>query len=564
MRARALSVFVVVIAATALVSASGAATPKAPKTARIDVSTRAEIVHYLRSIHVSTKGLVIQRGDHNYAGSHCPGRAWACTKTTHTIVQVARPGGKNRFNCATQTCRVLQVATSPAVATNTAKCIRTDGLLQVCAIVQLSSTANNVAVVYEQASKSRGLVQSALSGALIVQRATGASNSNTACVYQAINLDASRDAGFGNVNVWLGAHQNVTIYQDSAHGGNSAGSSANPNGTCDGANPLTQTQTLTSAVSGHSVRQEENSASLGENVSLDIEQNQSSGFKGAADGPNSAIFSQTNTVTAIANTPHGPVSQTQSSPSGGIVGTVNQDSTGVETVVATQVETQCEDAATSGLSSCDTADQDPPGYSLSQVQYGPASVRKTMSRHTGGRHLLHVSKGNGSSTQTGGNPADTFVVSQTSKQDSDTESGQTNLVQADCHTSGNCTVDQTTSVDGQTTTNTQSGQDLNSSINCTGSECQSTAPPAPSIDTFPPDPSSSSSAGFTFSDTQEGVSFLCALDGSAFSACTSPQDYGDLSIGSHTFAVEAKDADGNVSDPTTYTWAVQHHDGVIG
>ncbi|MFI5091590.1 MAG: Ig-like domain-containing protein, partial [Terriglobales bacterium] len=84
-----------------------------------------------------------------------------------------------------------------------------------------------------------------------------------------------------------------------------------------------------------------------------------------------------------------------------------------------------------------------------------------------------------------------------------------------------------------------------------------TPPPAPSITSNPANPTNQTSASFSFSDTQAGVSYLCQLDGSAFSACTSPQVYaGPLSQASHTFAVEAKDTAGNVSTATSFTWVI--------
>ena len=60
-----LSLLMAGIAAVALVSASGAATPKLHGSTGINVSTREAIVHYLRSNHISAKGVVIQRGLHN-------------------------------------------------------------------------------------------------------------------------------------------------------------------------------------------------------------------------------------------------------------------------------------------------------------------------------------------------------------------------------------------------------------------------------------------------------------------------------------------------------------------
>jgi hypothetical protein len=83
-----------------------------------------------------------------------------------------------------------------------------------------------------------------------------------------------------------------------------------------------------------------------------------------------------------------------------------------------------------------------------------------------------------------------------------------------------------------------------------------TAPPAPTIDASPPNPSGSSSATFSFSDAEAGVSFRCQLDGGGYAACTSPQGYSGLADGSHTFQVRARDAAGNESAAATYSWSV--------
>src|SRR6059058_2775299 len=100
LRARVLfSLVGALLAAVALVSASGAATAKAQKVTRIDVSTRADVIHYLRSIQVNARGAVIERGALNYAGAHCPGARWTCASTRHTVVQIAKQGGQNRFVC---------------------------------------------------------------------------------------------------------------------------------------------------------------------------------------------------------------------------------------------------------------------------------------------------------------------------------------------------------------------------------------------------------------------------------------------------------------------------------
>ena len=84
-----------------------------------------------------------------------------------------------------------------------------------------------------------------------------------------------------------------------------------------------------------------------------------------------------------------------------------------------------------------------------------------------------------------------------------------------------------------------------------------TPPPAPQITAQPTDPTTSTAASFTFKDSEGGVTFLCSLDGAAYAACTSPKAYSGLGVGLHTFGVEAQDAAGNVSAPTTDSWTIQ-------
>lgn len=66
----------------------------------------------------------------------------------------------------------------------------------------------------------------------------------------------------------------------------------------------------------------------------------------------------------------------------------------------------------------------------------------------------------------------------------------------------------------------------------------------------------SSSASFSFSSNETGSSFQCSVDGGAYTTCSSPQNYTNLSDGSHTFSVKATDAAGNTGSPVSRTWTV--------
>jgi len=448
-----------VVAAVALISSAGASTAAPPITKKIDLSTRGAVVKYLSSIHVDPKRVVIQRGLRNYAGSSCPGAGWTCTSTSHPVVQVASTAGRNVFQCASSSCAVVQTAVT-ALATNTAKCIKTTGISQSCSITQTSATANNQAIVVQTATKLSGLTQSASQTARITQKATGGSevaNSNTACVLQTTTIEGSTVAKRGMpVTVTLDAHQSISIEQDSLFGGNTVKkATAAGGGTC-GSDTLTQDQSITSKASGSgAITQKQNAAAGGPNMLLDIQQNQSSGFLGTATGQNTSAFSQTSTLTAVATTPAGSVTQTQSSLAGGLQATVNQFSQDnnapgpANTSTAIQDEVQCEHAQASGPQTCDTPN--PPTYTFTQTQYGP----------------VHCC------SEQANDPDDVFTINQSSTQDNDLgqDQNQSNNMQADCSTSGTCAATQTTTVDGTTTTNAQTGSDVHAETNCTGSEC---------------------------------------------------------------------------------------------
>ena len=88
-----------------------------------------------------------------------------------------------------------------------------------------------------------------------------------------------------------------------------------------------------------------------------------------------------------------------------------------------------------------------------------------------------------------------------------------------------------------------------------------TQPPRTTITSGPTAVSTSRTAAFAF-ESSEASTFSCGLDGASLSSCSSPQTYGALAYGEHTFRVEATDLAGNTDAASpTYSWRVRSTDG---
>ena len=85
-----------------------------------------------------------------------------------------------------------------------------------------------------------------------------------------------------------------------------------------------------------------------------------------------------------------------------------------------------------------------------------------------------------------------------------------------------------------------------------------TTPPDTTIDSGPSGTVPTTSASFTFSATEPGSTFECALDSPVvYTTCSSPKDYTGLGVGDHTFRVRATDAAHNVdATPASRTWTI--------
>jgi RNA polymerase sigma factor (sigma-70 family) len=86
--------------------------------------------------------------------------------------------------------------------------------------------------------------------------------------------------------------------------------------------------------------------------------------------------------------------------------------------------------------------------------------------------------------------------------------------------------------------------------------------PRRAADTTPPTASitaavtSAGRARFSFTASEAGATFACALDTGAFEPCTSSQSYSGLRAGRHSFAVRATDGEGNTGPADRHAWTV--------
>ena len=84
-----------------------------------------------------------------------------------------------------------------------------------------------------------------------------------------------------------------------------------------------------------------------------------------------------------------------------------------------------------------------------------------------------------------------------------------------------------------------------------------TTPPTTTITAGPQGTTSATTARFGFTSSEPGSTFQCQLDTGAWTACTSPQSYSSLALGTHSFSVRATDPAGNVDpNPPVDGWTI--------
>jgi len=217
----------VIAAAAFLITSAGAGASAIPK---VDLSTNSGVAKYLKSIGVSPKGVVIQRGLRNYAGPRCPGARWHCTSARH-VFQIAAAGGDNKFECSgtdtsgfnDQGCTIMQTASGGKnEATCRERLTLTPDASQACEITQVNVNGDNKATVDQDIKqKDGGASQTARQISTIDQ--TNTLGKNDAKVDQKIDQDLH-----GDTSQDQNAEQTSCLKQ---HG------PANPQDACDEAFP---------------------------------------------------------------------------------------------------------------------------------------------------------------------------------------------------------------------------------------------------------------------------------------------------------------------------------------
>jgi len=361
----------------------------------------------LASLGVDARGVVVQRGSHNYAGPSCPGRGWTCT-TAKRVLQIAKSkNDNNSFVCSTNTgpgsgsagnCTIFQFSTD---GSNTATCIERSGdasASQSCRITQTNTTgANRVTIDQQVDAKDGGSTQyaSQYGGA----RQNNGSGSNDVQINQDIKQSLNKKDTDASGTQTQDGHQAASVTQSSDTGDNTA--------------RVDQSQAQKAdAQRGTTLSQLQNTDG-GVNANVGVEQFSNS-------GRNDARVNQSSKQDAhIGKADVG--TQQQGSSSGGDNVFFTQNSTGVSTIKSTQREDQDLHAEHVG--------------SLSQTQFDPMWADPNQ----------------------GSNTSDSYNLDQSSSQrasDPDTQDAQQ---YAECTTTGNCKADEHIQQQGQQQNNSCSG-----------------------------------------------------------------------------------------------------------
>jgi hypothetical protein len=460
------ALFLGTLAAAVLVSSAGARTQvlfPAIDSSAINLATNAGVATFLTSHGIDSKGIVIQRGSHNYAGPSCPGITWACT-TAKRVVQFSTRDSNNQFQCTPSTggsstapgdCTIVQFSSG---GNNEARCVEQTsdsvGASQHCVIFQTNSTGDNKLEIEQQVDANGGASQDAKQYAGVNQ--TNGSGSNDAQIQQDLEQSTKDTAGGSQTQ---NGHQTVSVTQLTDTGDNTARVHQS----------LAQDATATSSTV---VQSQNTDSSSGLNTSAAIKQTSTSG------GQNDAHLNQSNQLNGtVSKSSNG--TQTQGWSGGGLFGHFDQSSSGLSLVNGSQQERQIL-KITGGRDSREYAlniraddrghhDKTPPGI-VTQTQYGPAWWGSSQS----------------------GNSSDTYNIDSNSAQRaSNPGSFQSDKEYANCETSGICNAEQHINQNGNNQRNSCSSPSCHIGLiviangegagttRCSSEGCPSPPPPPP-------------------------------------------------------------------------------------
>jgi hypothetical protein len=345
------------------IASAGAGTNRTSVThARLDVSSRAAINHYLRRHGIDPRRVVVQRARRAYAGPNCPGRGWSCT-TARRVFQIA---SETKAECTDntvtgpgQTCSITQMGTD-----NTARCKLSNkgsdpAAVQNCTIIQTGVRNDaNVDQTIEQHTTSGGTADQF---AYVDQTGT---ERNSSDVHQ--QIESSADSKVATTQSQE-ANQGTTVYQQGPYTGGAA---------VDNDSHVDQNQHLTAKADPKTgnVTQDQNTGCCGPDSEAFVNQD-------SAGGVNHSNLHQRNDLDANANT-SGAVEQTQGSSDGGVDGHSPQSTVapGFNRLDANQDKNYNENASKKASSVSQT--QLDPGICCSTQSGNPAKDMQKIDQHS--------------------------------------------------------------------------------------------------------------------------------------------------------------------------------------
>jgi hypothetical protein len=424
------------VAAAALVSGAWGA------SAKTDLSTRAGVVRYLVLHGIDSTGVVIQRGNRNYAGPSCPGKGWTCSHAAR-VVQISN--SDNMYQCtpssgglvaAPDTCTIVQISTG---GSNNARCVETSSqavVAQACKIQQQNKTGDNNAFSSQSVDVGPGHdeppsadeASDGLEPGGDVRQLSAVLDLSTETASQTAELHQVNGSGSNASEVVQTIHQRTNTLDPSgaqAQDGHQNLVATQVSDTGDNSSSVHQSLAQKADATGvAAVTQSQNAQNLGPNTNADIRQTSTLGV-------NVSHLNQKNQLT-MRSEKIATVTQTQGSSGGGLNGHVDESSPGLSRSFATQAEQQKMNA-------------DSLATSLTQNQFGPLFCCSTQQL----------------------NPNDVFRITQRSSQQANDGAQQTNAGVGNCDTSGTCSTTQSIQQQGGTpTTNSCTGQNCHTGIVC--------------------------------------------------------------------------------------------------